>query len=71
MLPKKELLHLFDSASKTHKDFLAVQVVKELAKKSHLTIDYQLRELGRRAINRKCVTSFQMVNNLWREKKND
>lgn len=68
MLPKKRLIHLFDLASKTHKDFLAAQVVKELAKKNHLTIDDQLRKLGKLANRNDNFDSFQMVTRLWKDK---
>lgn len=68
MLPKKKLLYLFDLAAKTHKDSLAAQVVKELAKKNHLTINDQLRKLGQQANERKCVASFQMVSELWKKR---
>lgn len=68
ILPTKRLLHIFDLASKAHNKFLAAQVVNELTKKNHLTIDDQLRKLGKLANRDDNIDSFQMVTRLWEDK---
>lgn len=66
MLPKKQLLHHFDLASKTKNKILATQVVSELAKRNHISIEDQIRKLGQKAINENNLASFQMVIELWK-----
>ena len=66
ILPETSLLHLFDLFAKMENEILAMQVVKELAKRNHLRIDDQLRKLGQRANRRDNVISFQMVTDLWK-----
>lgn len=68
MRPKKQLLHLFDLASKTKNKILATQVVSELAKRNHISIEDQIRTLGQKAINENNLASFQMVIELWKNR---
>lgn len=65
ILPETSLLHLFDLFAKMENKILAMQVVKELAKRNHLKIDDQSRKLGQRANRRDNVISFQMITDLW------
>ena len=64
-LPKEKLLHLFDLAAKTKNEFLAGQVVNELAGRNHIRVAEQLRKLGQKANDEKNIVSFQMVSKLW------
>ena len=65
MLPENRLLHLFDIAARAKNEFLAMQVVNELARRHHIRIAEQLRILGQRANDEKNLASFQMVSKLW------
>lgn len=65
MLPENRLLHLFDIAARAKNEFLAMQVVNELARRNHIRIAEQLRILGQRANDEKNLASFQMVSKLW------
>lgn len=64
-LPKDGLLHLFDLAAKTKNEFLADQVVNELAGRNHIRVAEQLIKLGQKANDEKNLASFQMVSKLW------
>lgn len=64
-LPKEKLLHLFDLAAKTKNEFLAMQVVNELAGRNHIRVAEQLIKLGQKANDEKNLASFQMVSKLW------
>lgn len=65
MLPKDRLLHLFDIAARADNKILAMQVVKELADRNHISVEDQIRKLGQRASKIKNTISFQMVSKLW------
>ena len=64
-LPKDRLLHLFDLAVKTKNEFLAMQVVNELANRKNIRVAKQLIKLGQKANDEKNLASFQMVSKLW------
>ena len=64
-LPKDRLLHLFDLAAKTKNEFLAMQVINELANRKNIRVAEQLRKLGQKANDEKNLASFQMVSKLW------
>ena len=64
-LPKEKLFHLFDLAAKTKNEFLAMQVVNELANRKNIRVAEQLIKLGQKANDEKNLASFQMVSKLW------
>ena len=65
VLPEDKLFHLFDLAAKTKNEFLAMQVVNELANRKNIRVAEQLIKLGQKANDEKNLASFQMVSKLW------
>lgn len=65
VLPEDKLFHLFDLAAKTKNEFLAMQVVNELANRKNIRVAEQLIKLGQKANDEKKLASFQMVSKLW------
>ena len=65
VLPEDKLFHLFDLAAKAKNEFLAMQVVNELASRKNIRVAEQLRKLGQKANDEKNIVSFQMVSKLW------
>ena len=65
VLPEDKLFHLFDLAAKTKNEFLAMQVVNELASRKNIRVAEQLRKLGQKANDEKNIVRYQMVSKLW------